>query len=97
ATGGGAFMNEETRALLKAKAVTAWLKADLDTLVRRVSRRRTRPLLVDKDPGEVLRGHMEQRYPVYAEADIVIDAGGGTHETAVQSILTALKQRSEAA
>ena len=73
ATGGGAFMDEHTRALLRAKAIIVWLRADLDTLVRRTKRRNDRPLLKTGDPRDVLRHLMDERYPVYGQADIIID------------------------
>ena len=67
ATGGGAFMDAQTRLLMKENAITVWLKADLDVLVRRVGRKNTRPLLTGKDTREVMQELMEKRYPVYAE------------------------------
>jgi shikimate kinase len=66
ATGGGAFVNAETRALIKSKAVAVWLKADLELLARRVGRKEGRPLLKGRDPMDVLREHAEARYPAYA-------------------------------
>ena len=71
ATGGGAFMDPETRALVKSSALSVWLRADLDLLWRRVSRRGNRPLLKTDDPKATLERLIDQRYPVYAEADIV--------------------------
>jgi shikimate kinase len=97
ATGGGAFMNAKTRALIKEKAVSVWLKADLDVLVRRVSRKDTRPLLAGRDPREVLQQLMNERYPVYAEADIVIETDDGPASAAVEAILDALQRRQQAA
>ena len=91
ATGGGAFINADTRRLLKERAVTIWLKADLDILAKRVARRDTRPLLRGKNPVEVLRALAEVRYPIYAEADLVVDTGDGSHQTAVAAILRALQ------
>ena len=75
ATGGGAFMNDETRALIKERSISVWLKADLDVLVRRVSRKDSRPLLSGKDPLAVLTELAEKRYPVYAQADIMVETG----------------------
>ena len=95
ATGGGAFMHAETRALMRDKAVTVWLKADLDTLVERVRRKDTRPLLRDRDPRVVLGELMAIRDPFYAEADIAIEAMEGPHERTVQAILRALHERTE--
>src|SRR3954465_13136347 len=73
ATGGGAFMNEETRQRIAEYGIPAWLKADLDSLMRRVRKRTTRPLLQNPDPEGTMRRLMELRYPVYATADITID------------------------
>lgn len=91
ATGGGAYVDAETRGLLREKAITIWLKADLEVLARRVARRDTRPLLRGKDPLEVLSGQAEKRYPLYAEADIVVETPDSAHDLAVERILTALK------
>jgi len=93
ATGGGAFMDPQTRALLKARAITVWLKADLDVLVRRVGRKNTRPLLIGKDPREVLQELMDKRYPVYAEADITVMTDDRPANDAVDAILAALRRR----
>ena len=97
ATGGGAFMNPETRALIKAKSISVWLRADLDVLVRRVGRKDTRPLLAGRDPREVLSALMQERYPIYAEADIVIETNDQPAGAAVVAILAALAQRLEGA
>jgi shikimate kinase len=93
ATGGGAFIDPETRALINARAVSVWLKADLDVLARRVARRDTRPLLVGKDPMEVLRAQADARYPAYAEAHITVETGETAHQTAVDAIIAALRER----
>jgi shikimate kinase len=90
ATGGGAFMNPETRALIKSKAISVWLKADLDVLARRVSRKDNRPLLAGKDPMQVLKEQAEARYPAYAEADIVVETGDAAHHVTVDQIIQAL-------
>ncbi len=74
ATGGGAFMNDETRALILARGVAVWLRADLDVLVSRTAGRTHRPLLNRGNPREVLDGLMRQRYPVYAEAQVAVDS-----------------------
>jgi shikimate kinase len=71
-TGGGAFINPDTRALVKASAVSVWIKADFDLLFARVSRRSNRPLLKTQNPRDTLRSLMEARYPVYAEADVTV-------------------------
>ena len=90
ATGGGAMLNPDTRALLKTRSVSVWLRADLDVLAARVSRRDTRPLLRGKDPRQVLGALAEARYPIYAEADLAVDVGGGSHAQAVESVIAAL-------
>jgi shikimate kinase len=74
ATGGGAFMDPETRAAVRARGLSVWLRADLDTLVRRTARRTNRPLLNRGDPRKILGDLMALRYPVYAEADIHVDS-----------------------
>ena len=66
-------MDSDTRAAIRAKAISVWLRADLDLLLRRVARRNDRPLLKADDPRKVLTRLMEERYPVYAEADVVVD------------------------
>jgi shikimate kinase len=93
ATGGGAFMDPQTRALLKEKAITVWLQADLDVMVRRVGRKNTRPLLVGKDPRAVLQDLMDRRYPIYAEADVTIQTDDRPAGAAVDAILAALRGR----
>lgn len=90
ATGGGAFMDPETRARIRSRAVTVWLKADLDTLVERVSRRSNRPLLKDGDPREVLTQLMAQRAPIYAEADITVETGHAPAAATVERVIEAL-------
>ena len=97
ATGGGAFMNPDTRALIGEKAISVWLKADLDVLVRRVSRKDTRPLLVGRDPRKVLKGLIKERYPIYALAEIVIETDDRPANAAVEAILAALSERLERA
>lgn len=90
ATGGGAMMNAQTRAHLKRRAVSLWLKADLDIVARRVAKRDTRPLLRDKEPIQVLKDLAQKRYPIYAEADLTVETGGGAHAEAVEAIIKAL-------
>ena len=91
ATGGGAFMNAETRAQVKAQGVSVWLRAGLETLVKRTARRDTRPLLRDGNPREILERLMAERHPVYAEADIVIDTTDGPTEQTVDAVSKGLK------
>jgi len=90
ATGGGAYMDATTRALLKEKAVTVWLRADLDLIWKRVNRRDTRPLLKRDNPRQVLADLLAARAPVYAEADLTIDSGEGPSNDAVKTICEAL-------
>jgi shikimate kinase len=90
ATGGGAFVNPDTRSLIKSKAVSVWLKADLEVLARRVARKDTRPLLVGKDPLEVLKAQAEARYPAYAEADVTVETGDSAHHVTVDQVIRAL-------
>lgn len=93
ATGGGAFMNDETRALVRAHAISVWLRADLDVLMRRVEKRDTRPLLRQGDPRATMERLMAERYPVYGEADLVVDSNNGPHASAVALVIRALAQR----
>jgi shikimate kinase len=90
ATGGGAFMNPETRAAIKGNAISIWLKAELDVLLKRVAKRGGRPLLENKDPAEVLQNLINIRYPVYAEADIIVDSLDVQHGQMVSEVLKAL-------
>jgi shikimate kinase len=90
ATGGGAFMDPQTRERIAAKAISVWLRADLDTLVRRTSRRNDRPLLKDGDPREILARLMDRRYPIYQQADIVVDSVDAPADETVQNVLDAL-------
>jgi shikimate kinase len=93
ATGGGAFMNPLTRLVMRDKATTIWLRADLETLMKRVLRRDDRPLLRTDNPRAVMERLMAERYPVYAEADIVVDSVDGPHQNTVDAILKALEGR----
>ena len=90
ATGGGAFMNADTRAVIRANAVSVWLKADLDTLIERVSRRSNRPLLKTQDPRAVLRSLMDDRYPVYAQADVCVVSRDARHAVIAGEIVDAI-------
>lgn len=92
ATGGGAFMDTETRALVKKTANSVWLRADLDILFRRVSRRGHRPLLKTADPRGTLAALMEARYPVYAEADIIVDSKDGPIGDMVDRVYAAIAE-----
>ncbi|WP_414472940.1 shikimate kinase [Microvirga sp. M2] len=90
ATGGGAFMNEETRRNVAEHGISVWLKADLDILMRRVRKRDTRPLLRNPDPEGTMRRLMELRHPVYALADLTIDSHEAPHDRVVADIIKAL-------
>ena len=90
ATGGGAFMNPETRKLIESKAISVWLKTDLDTLARRVARKNTRPLLSGKDPMDVLKAQAAARYPVYGQADVIVETGDAPHHHTVDQVIRAL-------
>lgn len=90
ATGGGAFMSPETRTLIKARAISVWLKADLAMLARRIGRKDSRPLLAGKDPLEVLRAQAEVRYPIYAEADVTVETQDTAHQATVEQVIRAL-------
>ena len=92
ATGGGAFMDPETRAAIKLKAISVWLNADLETLLERVLRRDHRPLLNQGDPEQILRQLMAERYPIYAQSDLTVKSGQGPHEEVVEQIVTALRR-----
>lgn len=92
-TGGGAYMREETRAAIRIKAVSVWLKADFDVLMRRIRRRTDRPLLKTDTPAETVKALMKERYPVYGKADITIWSRDVPHETIVAEIIAALIDR----
>lgn len=89
--GGGAFMDEETRTLIKANGVSVWLRADLDTLVARTKGRTHRPLLNTGDPREKLAELMRIRNPVYAEADVTVDTGVDNPSVTCARVLAALE------
>lgn len=93
ATGGGAFMDPRTREAIRQHGISVWLKADLDLLVKRTARKQNRPLLKRGDPREILGKLMEQRHPVYAEADVTILSDDGPPDAAVDRILAALETR----
>lgn len=95
ATGGGAFMDPTTRDVIKKLAVSIWLRAELDLLMTRVSKRQTRPLLKTPDPRATMERLMRERYPTYAEADITVDSNGGPHESIVQQIISSMNTKSE--
>jgi len=90
ATGGGAFMDPMTRTEIAEHAISVWLKADLDLLEKRVSRRNTRPLLANGNQHETLKRLMQERYPIYARADITVEARDQPQSITVQAIADAL-------
>ncbi|MFD2236654.1 shikimate kinase [Aureimonas populi] len=89
-TGGGAYMREETRERLRERAVSVWLKADLDLLMERVSRRTGRPLLKTHDPRAVMRDLMDKRYPIYGLADLTVQSRNVKREVIAQEIVEQL-------
>jgi shikimate kinase len=92
-TGGGAFMDALTRERIRARAVSVWLRADLELMLKRVLRRNDRPLLQVADPRAKLQELMALRYPVYAEADITVDSVDGPPEITLERVLAALDAR----
>jgi shikimate kinase len=90
ATGGGSFMDPMTRALIGHRGISLWLRADLDVLVSRVSRRTDRPLLKLGDPKAILAQLIERRHPIYAQADVVVDSSSGSPESTVTRAIAAL-------
>jgi shikimate kinase len=90
ATGGGAFMNADTRAAIKTKGISVWLKADFDVLMRRIKRRNDRPLLQIDDPEAKLRELIDLRYPTYALADLTVQSRDVVHEKIVDEMVAVL-------
>lgn len=90
ATGGGVFMDERIREKIRERGISVWLRVDIDLLLRRVSRRNTRPLLEKGDRRRILEKLMAERYPKYAEADIIIDSVEAPPEVTVDRVLQAL-------
>jgi shikimate kinase len=92
ATGGGAYMNPDTRANIKAHGLSVWLKADIKVLMKRVGRRDNRPLLATGDPEKVMKRLMEERYPIYAEADVTVESRDVPHDVIVGEIVESLNR-----
>jgi len=90
ATGGGAFMNAETREKIKRHGVSLWLKADLDVLLKRVAKRNDRPLLQNEDPAIVMKRLIDLRYPIYAQSDITVESRDVQHGQMVNDVVKAL-------
>ena len=95
ATGGGAFLDGTIRGVVAEYGTSVWLKATLPVLLERVSRRDHRPLLKTGDPEEILDRLMSERYPIYAEADIVVESGAGPHHVVVDQIIEQLSRSGE--
>ena len=95
ATGGGAFMHPQSREAIRAKGISIWLKAEYDVLIKRIKRRGDRPMLKTDDPGETLRRLMQERDPVYAEADVIVHSRDVPHEIIIAEIISAVALRLE--
>jgi shikimate kinase len=93
ATGGGAYMNPDTRANIKAHGLSVWLKADIKVLMKRVGRRDNRPLLAAGDPEKMMKRLMEERYPIYAEADVTVESRDVPHDVIVGAVIDALADK----
>jgi len=91
ATGGGAFMHPETRRRIAERGISVWLRADLELLLKRVARRKDRPLLKNGDVRETLIRLLAEREPAYAEADIAVDSGEQSAELVADKVLAALE------
>ena len=89
-TGGGAFMNAQTRAAIAGHGVSVWLKADIDMLMERVSKKQNRPLLKNADPRAVMERLMAERYPVYATADVTVPTRDERKEVIADEVIDAL-------
>ena len=96
ATGGGAFMSEETRTRVAQSGISVWLKADVDVLMRRVRKRTNRPLLQNADPEGTMRRLIEIRHPFYATADLTVESHEAPHERIVNEIMRSLSAFLEA-
>ncbi len=93
ATGGGAFMHPQSRDAIRAKGISIWLKAEYEVLMKRIKRRNDRPMLKTDDPGETLRRLMQERDPVYAEADVIVNSRDVPHEMIIAEIISAVAPR----
>jgi shikimate kinase len=90
ATGGGAFMSEETRLSIRERGISVWLKADAATILKRARKRSNRPLLQNSDPEGTIKHLIEVRYPIYSEANVMVETGDGTHEQTVNAVIHAI-------
>ncbi len=95
ATGGGAFIDPQTRTRIKDSAVSVWIKAPLEVLLARVHRKDDRPLLKTGDPREIMERLLKLREPIYAEADLIASSESGPHSETVERIVAALKERGD--
>ena len=93
ATGGGAFMSDDTRSAIRSKGISVWLRAAIEVLNRRIKRRGDRPLLTGPDAAETLRRLLAEREPIYAQADFTVESRDVPHETIVDEILEGLRRR----
>lgn len=93
ATGGGAFINDEIRALIKEKGISIWINADLETLLERVSRKNTRPLLENGNKEEILKQLIDKRYPIYKQADITVNTSNDSHDLVLNRIIEAINDK----
>ncbi|MFT5485725.1 MAG: shikimate kinase [Paracoccaceae bacterium] len=91
ATGGGAFVNQDTRDNVRRMGISVWLKADIDVLLHRVSRRNNRPLLKNGDKRQTLERLIEERYPTYGEADLTVESGTESPDITVSKVIDALR------
>ncbi len=89
-TGGGAFMNADTRAAIHRAGISVWLKADLDTLMARVMKKQTRPLLKTGNPREIMEKLMTARYPIYGEADVIVNTRDDRREIIADEVIAAI-------
>ena len=93
ATGGGAFIDPDTRAKIRGTAISVWIKVPVEVLLARVGRRDTRPLLRNGEPREIMEELLARREPIYAEADLIVESENGPHGAMVDKIMDALRER----
>ncbi|GAA5104245.1 shikimate kinase [Bartonella jaculi] len=91
ATGGGAYINENIRQAIYKNGISIWLKVDLDILMKRVSKHPTRPLLLTENPKETMQQLMEQRYPIYAKANLTINSHKESRHTVAQNVIRSVQ------
>ena len=91
ATGGGAFIDPDTRAIIAERGISIWLRADLGLMLQRTGRRNNRPLLKRGDPRQILQNLIDERYPVYAQADLTVDSVDGPPDLTLARVLAALE------